>query len=166
MARLSMLRVLRGRPGRDQILPQQYSVVSSWKGMLKESAEARLLFTYSVPSTARRTVSPLLKSSLAISAISFCYRRGIREIWQARAARAAAQVDWDRPVYILGFTTTMSPRRGRRGFDNGLMNSGNAGGASENPACLAADRGGSGARYLHAAGRRLGAAEGGDLYRQ
>src|SRR5947209_320369 len=42
MARLSMLRVLRGNSSRPQIAPQQYSVTSSWNGLLKSSAVFRL----------------------------------------------------------------------------------------------------------------------------
>ena len=37
MARLSMLRVLRGSSSRPHTAPQQYSVTSSWNGLLKLS---------------------------------------------------------------------------------------------------------------------------------
>jgi hypothetical protein len=45
MARLSMLRVRRSRPGRFQIEPQQYSVTRFCIGRLKSSAEAICLST-------------------------------------------------------------------------------------------------------------------------
>src|SRR5260370_20879689 len=38
IARLSMLRVLRGNSSRPHTAPQQYSVTSSWNGLLKSSA--------------------------------------------------------------------------------------------------------------------------------
>ena len=38
MAMVSMLRVLRSRPGRDQTSPQATSVVKSWKSVLKDVA--------------------------------------------------------------------------------------------------------------------------------
>jgi hypothetical protein len=45
IARLSMLRVLRGSSSRPQTAPQQYSVTSSWNGLLKLSAFFRAFET-------------------------------------------------------------------------------------------------------------------------
>src|SRR5262245_66488237 len=59
MPRLSRLRVLRGRPSRVHTAPQQYSVTSSCSGRLKSSALRIEFSTYSSPSTALRTASPL-----------------------------------------------------------------------------------------------------------
>src|SRR5215469_12042881 len=58
MARLSMLRVLRARPSRPQIAPQQYSVTRSCNGLVKSSAPAKAWLTYASPSTAERISSP------------------------------------------------------------------------------------------------------------
>src|ERR1700757_1839496 len=58
MAKLSMLRDLRGRPSRPQTAPQQYSVMRSCSGLVKSSALANAWLTYASPSTAERISSP------------------------------------------------------------------------------------------------------------
>jgi hypothetical protein len=45
IARLSMLRVLRGNSSRPHTAPQQYSVSISWNGRLKSSTFFRALLT-------------------------------------------------------------------------------------------------------------------------
>src|SRR5580658_10590634 len=65
IARFSMLRVLRSRPGRPQISPQQYSVTNSCSGRLKSSAVEIALSTYSAPSTSRRIFRPFSNISFS-----------------------------------------------------------------------------------------------------
>src|ERR1700733_14279052 len=64
IARLSMLRILCGKPSRPHTAPQQYSVVSSCIGRLKSSAAAIDFSTYSAPSTDLRIARPFSNNSL------------------------------------------------------------------------------------------------------
>src|SRR5690606_11947219 len=64
IAKLIKLRILRDSPGRVQMVPQQYSVTSSWRGLVKSSACSMARLTYSSPSTARRTANPSSKRLL------------------------------------------------------------------------------------------------------
>src|SRR6202161_2921161 len=59
IARLSMLRVLRGSSSRPQIAPQQYSVTSSWNGLLNSSTFFSALVTKASPITAFLISNPL-----------------------------------------------------------------------------------------------------------
>src|SRR5437764_8164962 len=59
IARLSIERSLRERPGRPQPAPQQYSVTNSWNGLLKSSADFIEFSTYSLPNTSLRIFSPV-----------------------------------------------------------------------------------------------------------
>src|SRR3569833_975616 len=58
MAMFRRLRVLRSRPGRVQISPQQYSVTSSCTGRLNSVTRSRERSTCSVPRTSRRAWRP------------------------------------------------------------------------------------------------------------
>src|SRR5690242_6391662 len=58
MAMVSMLRVLRSSPGRDQTSPQATSVVKSWKSLLKGVAFFNDESTQASPRTCLRTARP------------------------------------------------------------------------------------------------------------
>ncbi len=60
-----MQRVLRSRPGRPQMPPQQYSVTSSWNGRVKSVAFLMELSTYSAPSTSLRMLQAEVVEVLA-----------------------------------------------------------------------------------------------------
>src|SRR5262245_21493940 len=62
----SRLRIFFDSPSRPHTAPQQYSVTSSCRGMLKSSALASALSTNSAPITDLRIAKPLSKSSLFI----------------------------------------------------------------------------------------------------
>ena len=74
IARLMRLRTLRSSPGRDHTAPQQYSVMSSWRGRLNSVARPIERSTYSSPNTLRRISSPLAKrpSASVTSAPCLC----------------------------------------------------------------------------------------------
>src|SRR3546814_3233730 len=74
MAILSRLRVLRGRPGRLQISPQQYSVASCCMGWLKASAPHSAVSIFSLPSRSEEHTSEL-QSLMRISYAVFCLKK-------------------------------------------------------------------------------------------
>jgi hypothetical protein len=75
MARFSIERCLRGSSSRPQTAPQQYSVTSSCIGMLKSSADAIDLSTYSEPSTSRRFFRPASNIALSMGILLECMQR-------------------------------------------------------------------------------------------
>src|SRR5258706_4351350 len=72
---LSMLRTLRGRPGRAHTMPQAALVASSCIGMVSASAFASCLATYSAPSTCLRNFNPFSNSlSFIVMLLLFSFR--------------------------------------------------------------------------------------------